>query len=135
MTEIRTKTLDEFRVYLKTRGRVIRDEKGVEVGRGELLPSSCNTHIRHLKIALKTAMKWKYIKKQDIDLREDLRQYKVDKSKPVYMNKAEVKKLLGIAAADPVMKAPVALQVYTGMSRAEIMAPMKSKTITLNIKG
>ncbi len=118
---INAKTLDQFRAWLKSEGGVIMNRSTRKVtGRTSLMNSSCNTNIKHLKIALKTAIKWDYIKAR-IDLRDDLKQYRVDQRKAVFMSREEVGKLLGIAGADPLMKAPIAIQVFCGCSRAEVM--------------
>ena len=106
MAGINEKKLDEFKAYLKKSG---------------LQNSSCNNHIRHLKIALKTAIKWGNLQKNPL---ADFKQFKIDKRKPVYMTKEEVKRLLHIAAEDSIMRVPVAIMIYTGMARAEIISPI-----------
>ena len=93
MAGINEKKLDEFKAYLKKSG---------------LQNSSCNNHIRHLKIALKTAIKWGNLQKNPL---ADFKQFKIDKRKPVYMTKEEVKRLLHIAAEDSIMRVPVAIMI------------------------
>lgn len=121
---INPKQLEQFRVFLRMHGKELKNKEGKVIGKTKLLETSCNTHIRHFKIALKKAIKWGYIKKGSLDLRDDLKQYHVDKSQPVFMTKDDVKKLLSISDEDPIMRIPIAVQVYTGMSRAEVIAPM-----------
>lgn len=124
MGGITPQKLEQFRSDLLMRGKEVKNKQGRVIGKTKLLETSCNTHIRHLKIALKKAIKWGYIKKGTLDLRDDLKQYHVDKRQPVCMTKEDVIKLLSISDEDPVMRIPIAVQVYTGMSRAEVIAPM-----------
>lgn len=123
MAGITSQKLSEFKSYLKQQGKDVKDKSGKIIGRTGLKDTSCNAHIRHFKIALKTAKSWKYLKK-DLDLKTDLKQYKVDKRVPVYMTKDDVTKLLSIANEDSIMRTAVAIQVFTGAGRAEIVAPI-----------
>ena len=126
MAGITPKILDQFKSWLHTQGGEIRDkETGKVVSRCPLKASSCNAHIRHLKIALKTARRWGYINKErNENILEDFKQYHEDYRKPVFMTREDIKKLLSFASQDPIMKVPIAIQVYLGISRAEIIAPI-----------
>lgn len=115
--------LAQFRTTLKLEGKIVKDKKKKTVSRTQLKDSSCNTIIRHLKIALKEGIKWGYINKQNLDISE-LKLFKVDKRKPVYMTKDDMRKLMSVAEQDPIMKVPIAIQLYTGMSRAEVISPI-----------
>jgi len=107
MAHITPKKLDEFRAFLKASG---------------LQESSCNNHIRHLKIALKKAIRWNYISKNPM---EDFKQFKIDKRKPVFMSREEVKFFLNVAGDYcPEMQTAIALQYYTAMGRAEVTSAM-----------
>ncbi len=109
MAHISPKKLDEFRSFLKTSG-------------SGLMESSCNNHIRHLKIAIKKAIKWGYLKTNPM---EEFKQYRVDKRKPVFMTKEEVKFFINIAGDYcPEMQTAIAIQYYTGMGRAEVTTAM-----------
>lgn len=111
MAHITPKKLDQFRAFLKASG---------------LMESSCNNHIRHLKVALKKAIKWGYLKTNPM---EEFKQYKVDKRKPVFMTKEEVKFFINIAGDYcPEMQTAIAVQYYTGMGRAEVTNVMNIGT-------
>ncbi len=104
MLGITSRNLAQFRLFLKDSG---------------LKEVSCNVHIRQLKRALKTAIKWDYIKDNPLG---DLKQYRIDKSQPVFMSKEGVKTLLRVAGEySKVMHTAIAIMVYTGCSRSEII--------------
>lgn len=119
MAGISSKKLDEYKAFLKVQGKTIRDrETGNIIGREPLKVNSCNAYIRHLKIALKTASKWGYIKK---DLLEEFKQTKVDLAQPIYMERHEVKRLLEAASKHEYMREAIPVMIYCGISRAEII--------------
>lgn len=117
MAGISSKVLDKFKSFLYSQG---------------LKETSINNHIRHLKGALRTAIKWEYITKNPMD---DFKQFKVDKSKPVYMTKEEVKIFLSRAGSySKEMQTAIAIMVYTGLSRAEIISPMNISEDSITYK-
>jgi len=127
MAGITSKKLDEYRVYLINKG---------------ISKVGANAYIRHFKTAIKTARKWGYIKERNNgDLLEDFKQFKVDKSKPIYMTTENVKTLLRIATEmvdknmlPDFMLTAVAIMIWTGCGRAEIMSPIIFREDTLVFK-
>lgn len=106
MAGITTKKMDEFRASLLAQG---------------LQKSSANVIIRHLKGAFKVAQKWGYLKG---NLHQELKQFKVDHGKPIFMRKSQVKKLLKAACRHEVMRTVMPIMLYAGISRAEMMGPI-----------
>ncbi len=109
MIGIKPKTLDQYKAHLLQL---------------KLKTNTVNSYIRYLKIALNTARKWEYI---EGNILEGFKQDKVDKSKPVFMSRKNVKTLLKKARDydkklihDKVMITSIAIMYYTGMSRAEV---------------
>jgi len=87
----------------------------------KLKPRSRNNYIKHLRGAIKKGMKWGYIQGNPLD---EIKQFKIDEQKADFMTREEVSMLLNAADKYPEMRIAIALQVYTGMSRAEIMSAM-----------
>lgn len=116
MSGITAKKLDEFRAYLLNSG---------------LKKNSINLRITHIKIALKKAMKWKYLKGNPL---EDFHYFKVSQNQPVFMSKDDVRALLSEARKDPIMKPVIAIMLYCGISRAEIIRPIVIRENTIQYK-
>lgn len=107
MSGIGIKTLDEYRAFLKALN---------------LKDTSRNVNIRHLKIALKKAVHWGYLK---ADPSVHLKLFKVDLGKHFSLTIDEVRRIIDAAGEHSrEMQAAVAMQYFTGMSRAEIISPM-----------
>jgi site-specific recombinase XerD len=118
MAGITAKKMDQYRAFLKT--AVNSKEKGQE--RNTLKINTVNNYIRHLKIALKTALKWGYMSDNVLD---DFRQYNVDRSTPRFLEIADVKKLLTTAGEiSREMQTAMAIQYFCGLGRAEIMSQL-----------
>ena len=119
MATITPKKLDEFRSYL---------------AQSHLKPGTCNNHIRHLKVALKTAIKWGYLP-NDLSLVQNLTQFKVDKKRFAYMTPEDIRTLLQVAGdySKP-MQTAIAIMAFTGCSRAEIVSPMYISTDKIQYK-
>lgn len=106
MAGITPKRLDEFKAFLLVT---------------KLKKSSINNYIRHLKRAIKTAIKWGYLAKNPLD---GFSQLKVDYSKPIFMDKSEVQKLLDTASRHDALKTAIPVMIYCGISRSEIIKPI-----------
>jgi len=101
MRGITEKKLLEFRAFLAQR----------------LKKNSVNVYIRHLKTALKLAVKRKYIKENPLDAFKTL---KVDLGKPIYMTEEDVKSLFDKAQEYEFMKTTIPVMVCTGLSRIDV---------------
>jgi integrase len=86
-----------------------------------LKPRSRNNYIKHLRLAINSAMDWEYVKGNPL---KKLKQFKVDESKYDFLKKDDINRLLNAAAKYPEMRTAIAIQVYTGMSRAEVISAM-----------
>lgn len=105
MKGITNRKLEEFRGFLKAL---------------KLKDTSCNCYIRHLRGAIKTAIKWGYITKSPLD---DFKLFRVDKRQPRYMNFEDVNRALMVAGDYcREMQTALAMQYFTGMGRAEIIS-------------
>jgi integrase len=106
MNHLTDKDLDQFRGFLRSR-----------------FPNTwtVNKYIRTVKTALRTARKWKYLRDVNLD---EFRQYPLDYSKPTYLSKEELRELLNASQEHSVMRSALPLQIYCGISRAEIMGPI-----------
>lgn len=104
MAWITGKKLSEFRAFLFNQ---------------KLASSSVNVHIRHLRGALKTALRRGYIK--DKDCLEDFKTAKIDLGQKKWMTKEQLKTLLDTSQlpkfTDVMTVIPV--MVYTGLSRID----------------
>ena len=93
-----------------------------------LADNSSNAYLRHLKGAIKYALKEGYIpsviKGRPNDPRDGMKQYFIDHSQKIYMNKEEVRALIDVAQKYPDMKTVVPVMVFTGIPRQNIVAPL-----------
>jgi len=108
MFGITSKKMEKFRDYL---------------AKSELKDRSRNNYIKHLRKAIKKAMKWGYIQGNPLGDGE-LKQFKVDEQKVDFLTREEVSRLLNVADKYSDMRTAIALQVFTGMSRAEVVSAM-----------
>jgi integrase len=109
MFGLTAKRMEQFRGYLKELKYKDR---------------SCNTIIKHIRVAIKKAMVWEYVRGNPL---VELKQFKVSEEKFDFMSEEEIVRLLDAAAKHTEcteMKTAVALQVYTGMGRAEVMSAL-----------
>jgi site-specific recombinase XerD len=100
------KKLTEFHSFLFARG---------------LKKTSINVHIRHLKPALKTALRWGYIPKDAFHIIDDLKVVKVDIEQKRFMTAKQVGALL-TKSQEPEYKdvrTVIPVMVYTGLSRID----------------
>lgn len=93
-----------------------------------LADNSSNNYLRHLKGAIKYALKEGYIpsviKGRPNDPRDGMMQYYVDHSQKIWMDKEEVSRLIVTAQKYPDMKTVVPVMVFTGIPRQNIVAPL-----------
>ncbi|MDA8084055.1 MAG: tyrosine-type recombinase/integrase [Nitrospiraceae bacterium] len=117
---ISSDVLDNYRQYLDN-WVSSPSKKGKRSGK-RLEKNSINNYIRHLRGALKTAIRKGYIK--DPYLLDNFRTYKVNLEKISYMTKAEVAQLLETAQKHPKMNILVPVMIYTGIARADSVRPI-----------
>jgi site-specific recombinase XerD len=100
------KKLIEFRTFLFAR---------------DLKKTSINVHIRHLKTALKTALRWGYLPKEAYQAINDLKAVKVDLEQKRFMTAKQVHTLLSKSQekAHSDVKTVIPVMVYTGISRTD----------------
>ncbi len=130
MATITAKVLDKFRTHLRT----LVSEKTKK----PVLVNSVNCWIRHLKIALATAIRWGYIppfsrgtdeRDRNTPTLSPLKVYKVDLRKKIPATKAQILHLIEVARKYDIeqerpntMETAMAIQYYTGFGRAEVFA-------------
>lgn len=122
MVGLTAKVIEKFRTHLFA----LKAERS----KAQVLPNTVNNWIRHLRGALKTAMRWGYLPSfsggpESRDKRtptiEPLKIYKVDLRKKIPASEAEILKLLETAKKiEPCMETAMAIQYYSALGRAEI---------------
>ena len=132
--------LNKLQEFFGNRPMVGLSDQKLEASRSFLLSegnrqSSCNTHIRHLRGALKKARKWGYLKKSEHDILDGLKKFKLDNSVEIYATTDEVRFLLAVAGDYcPEMQRAIALQYYTGMGRAEVTSRLVIRDSAITYK-
>ena len=126
MVGIKAKVMDQFRAHLFNL-TAERSGKKVEA-------NTVNNWIRHLRGALKTAMRWGYMpeysqgangKDKKTPTLEPLKVYKVDLRKKIPCTQDDIiRVLLKAEELEPCMVTPMAIQYYCGLGRAEVFAPI-----------
>lgn len=124
--ETTARVLEQFRSHLSI---LVGERTGKLITK-----NSVNAIIRHLKIAVKAAVSWGYVKLQSEGLADKekkaftldkLKCYKVDLRKKIPISQEGVKILLAKAKElFPQMETAMAIQYYTGLGRAEVCQPL-----------
>jgi len=79
-------------------------------------PAQANKEFRHLKSALSKAVQWKYLENNPTKY---VKQSKIPKNKPRFLDNGEIKTLLTIA--DDTMKLIIPTFIYTGLRISELI--------------
>ncbi|HUI45534.1 MAG TPA: tyrosine-type recombinase/integrase [Nitrospirota bacterium] len=124
MVGLKAKVLDKFRSYLFN----LESERSKK----QVKPNTVNNWIRHLRIALKAAMRWGYLPPLSEGIKpmdkktptlETLKTYRVDLRKNIPVTEDDIRNLLAQAKEiEPCMVTAMAVQYYCGLGRAEVFS-------------